>query len=107
MRTMCSLAGAALLAACLPARALDLEVPRTPTPCLANGPGFAPVPGTGTCLRIGGRVTAEAGTATGKARIAPAPVVGATGRVAIDARTETDLGPARTYIRLRAGSDRR
>ncbi|ACL59568.1 porin [Methylobacterium nodulans] len=35
---------------------------------------------------------------------AAAPAIGAEGRLAVDARTETELGPARTFIRLRAGS---
>ncbi|MFE1601298.1 porin [Methylobacterium sp. ID0610] len=86
-----------------PGQALDLDLPRVPVLCPAQGAGFARMSGTETCLRIGGRMRAEAGT-----RIAPArdatPSVGAEGRLAIDARTQTELGPARTYIRLRAGS---
>ncbi|ACA18536.1 porin [Methylobacterium sp. 4-46] len=105
-RAIATLAAACFLAA--PARALDLDLPRTPTPCLAEGPRFAALPGSGTCLRIGGRVAAEAGTAGGRGPAArEAARTGAGGRLDLDARTETEVGPARAFIRLRAGSPMR
>jgi hypothetical protein len=108
--------GAGCLGACLvvlagPAAALDLALPPIPAPCAAQGPGFAAqgtgIGGTQTCLRIGGRVRAEAGTAPRRpGREAPSPVR-ASGRLSIDARTPTELGPVRTFIRLHGGSPER
>ncbi|MGY2046913.1 porin [Methylobacterium sp. JK268] len=87
------------------AHALDLDLPRVAAPCPEQGPRFSKVPGTETCLRIGGRVTAEAGTARRAHPGDPgAAAVAAGARVDLDARTETELGPARTFIRLRGGS---
>lgn len=65
--------------------------------CPEPGAGFARIPGTSTCLRVSGRVAAgiEAGT-QGSA----APV---RGRFSVDTRSETDLGPVRSFLRLDAG----
>ncbi|MGE7413183.1 porin [Methylobacterium tarhaniae] len=105
------LAAAALCAApvaALPAHALDmrdLPIARAPEACPHEGPGFTRVVPGGPCMRISGRVRAEAGTPVparpgagldGAAR----GVVSGSGRIAIDTRTQTDYGPARAYIRL-------
>lgn len=66
--------------------------------CAAQGPGFLAVPGSETCLRIGGRVRTEAGT---RLRPGGAPVT-ASGRLAVDARTQTAYGPVRAFVRLRS-----
>ena len=111
-----AMAGGSIGARCLgawlavltgPAAALDLDLPHIPAPCTAQGPGFVALGGTQTCLRIGGRVRAEAGTAPRRpGREAPSPVR-ASGRLSIDARTPTELGPVRTFIRLHGGSAER
>ncbi|SFU53815.1 Porin subfamily protein [Methylobacterium sp. 174MFSha1.1] len=105
------LAVAALFAAssaALPAHALDvrdLPIAKAPEACPHEGPGFTRVVPGGPCMRISGRVRAEVGTPVparpgagldGAAR----GVVSASGRVAIDTRTQTEYGPARAYIRL-------
>jgi hypothetical protein len=66
--------------------------------CAAQGPGFVAVPGSDTCVRLGGRARIEAGTLAraGGARIT------STGQLAIDARVQTDYGPARAFVRLRS-----
>ncbi|MET7242424.1 hypothetical protein ABZT49_03580 [Methylobacterium sp. EM32] len=111
MRTTSMILAAALFAASvavLPAYALDireLPIAKAPEACPHEGPGFTRVVPGGPCMRISGRVRAEAGTPVharpgagldGAAR----GVVSASGRVAIDTRTQTDYGPARAYIRL-------
>jgi hypothetical protein len=67
-------------------------------PCPQYGPGFVRNPGTGACTRVSGRVRVEAGTARrGPEREGP---MTASGRLAIDTRTETDYGPARVFVRF-------
>lgn len=85
-----------------PGAALGFE--RAPLPseapmeaCPGQGAGFARIPGTSTCLRVSGRVAAgiDAGT-HGSA----APV---RGRFSVDTRSDSDLGPVRSFLRLEAG----
>jgi hypothetical protein len=71
------------------------------TTCARYGPGFAPVAGTTTCVRVAGRVRAEAEAV--RARGQEIGGVGATGRVSVDARTDTNLGPARAFVRFGNG----
>ncbi len=85
--------------------------------CDAYGAGFFYIPGTDTCLRVGGYVRAEYQYTPAK-RIVTLSAAGATnpaqvsgsldtsgmemrGRVELDARTQTAWGTARTFIRLR------
>ena len=69
--------------------------------CPQFGTGFAAIPGTGACTRISGRVRAEAGSPRrGPEREGP---VSASGRLAIDTRTETEYGPARAFVRFGVG----
>jgi hypothetical protein len=90
--------------------------------CDAYGSGFFYIPGTDTCLRVGGYVRAEygydqqvnsifipaakPGVAQPVAAFFPSNTLDATGflgrgRVDLDARTQTAWGTARTYISLR------
>ncbi len=111
MRTTSMILAAAALCAALPANALDvrdLPIAKAPETCPQEGPGFTRLNPGGPCLRISGRVRAEAGTLVPARPGAgldgvPRGVVGASGRVAIDTRTETEFGPARAYIRLGTG----
>ena len=110
MRTTPMILAAAILGT-VPAHALDvrdLPIAKAPEACPREGPGFTRLVPGGPCVRISGRVRAEAGTPVparpgagldGAAR----GVVGGSGRIAIDARTETAYGPARAYIRLGTG----
>ena len=70
-------------------------------PCPAHGPGYVHMPGTGTCMRVGGRVRGEA--QAGGRRTSTGDTVGfrSEGRLNIDARTQTDYGPVRTFVRVR------
>ncbi len=96
--------------------------------CDAYGAGFFYIPGTDTCLRVGGYVRAEyawsqvsnalsipsfkAGTAVGaiaNSTFVPSGIEDQTGfmgrgRLEMDARTQTAWGTARTFIALRAQS---
>ncbi len=83
-------------AADLPSRkAAPVEYVRV---CSAYGAGFFYIPGTETCLRVGGRVRAE--YVVGE-RFGESDSYGtrARGRLNIDARTATAYGTLRTFIR--------
>lgn len=86
------------------ARALEFETaPPAPTvePCPAKGPGFVRLPGSRSCTRISGRVAAGADLRAGPGATTLAPA--AAGRLAIDSRTDSDLGEIRTYVRIGNG----
>ena len=87
--------------------------------CDAYGKGFFTLPGSDTCLKIGGYVRFETQYTPGQrivnvgaAGTAASPVISqvagaqdttgmeARGRVILDARTPTAMGPVRTYVRI-------
>jgi hypothetical protein len=72
--------------------------------CAGYGPGFQEVPGTRSCVRLGGRVSSEVQANSGKQ--GDRARVNAQGRLNLDARTETGQGPLRTFIQLRTGRER-
>lgn len=74
-----------------------------PEPCPAMGAGFVRLPGSRTCLRLSGRAAANLDLRAGRDGAAVRP--DATGRFALDTRTDTDLGPVRTFVRV--GNDHR
>jgi hypothetical protein len=85
-------------AADLPSRkAAPVEYVRV---CSTYGAGFFYIPGTETCLRVGGRVRAEYGTAERWTRAQDGYGFRARGRVNIDARTATAYGTLRTFVRF-------
>lgn len=87
-----------------PASSLELaKAPDTVRPCPRHGPGFVQAPGTTTCVRIGGRVTTEYGASARRIDRDRIVGFGTSASVALDARTDTDYGPVRTYLRMRAG----
>lgn len=73
---------------------------RESVPCPAWGPGFVRAPGSSTCIRVRGRVTAEYGRARTINREDIAGY-GASGRVEMDARSQTEYGPLRTVVRVK------
>lgn len=96
-------ATAAAQAADLPSRkAAPVEYVRV---CSAQGAGFFYIPGTDTCLRIGGRVRAEYRyvepryTAAGNGRLRDVTGFRALGRLNVDTRTETAYGTLRAFFR--------
>ncbi len=68
--------------------------------CSAQGTGFFYIPGTDTCLRIGGRVRAEYLYVEPITRVQDSSGLRARGRFNLDARTTTAYGLLRTYIRM-------
>jgi hypothetical protein len=89
-----------------PALSLDrVPVPDPLRACPRYGPGFVEVPGSTTCMRIGGRVTSEYTTGTRRVSRDQIAGFGASGRVSVDTRTDTAYGPLRSYVRVRAGSN--
>ena len=120
------LGSAAVLAVVASAQAADLPskkaAPATYVKiCDAYGAGFFYIPGSETCVRLGGYVRAEYQYVPGKDMNNPAATTAAgvisqsknvqsetgfevRGRIDLDARTPTSMGAARTFIRLRAAN---
>ena len=133
------LGSAAAIAAVAVAQAADLPSKKAAPVnyvkiCDPYGAGFFYLPGTDTCIRLGGYVRAEyqytpgqtvytigGQTALKTTPPAPLPLTAVTylaqpdtalsttgfevrGRIDVDARTPTDLGTARTFIRLRGAN---
>ena len=85
-------------AADLPARkAAAVEYVRV---CSTYGAGFFYIPGTETCLKVGGRVRAEYQYLEPQFREDPSIGFRARARVALDARTATAYGLLRAYVRM-------
>src|SRR5919112_223121 len=92
------------LAAVAGAQAADLPVAKSAAVeyvrvCSTYGAGFFYIPGTETCLRVGGRVRAEFQYLEPTDREDDAIGFRARGRLNIDARTATAYGLLRTFIR--------
>lgn len=68
--------------------------------CTAFGPGFFYVPGSDTCLRIGGRIRVDYLVNQTWSRLQDGVGSRTRGRIEAEARTLTDYGPLRTIIRL-------
>lgn len=73
--------------------------------CSAHGAGFFYIPGTDTCIKIGGRVRADyryvqpQWTVPGDGRRVDATGTRALGRIFLDARTSTAYGTLRAFMR--------
>ena len=67
--------------------------------CSTYGEGFFYIPGTETCIRIGGRAAYEWNYAQPYARGDSTTGTRATGRIYMDARSATEYGLLRTFIR--------
>ena len=103
------LASVAALAAVSSASAADLGGIKKPAPaeyvrvCNSYGAGFFYIPGTQTCLKIGGRarfeyeyvtpVNANDGNTGGSG-------FRSIGRLVLDARTQSEYGPVRAFVRI-------
>ncbi|PRH84360.1 hypothetical protein C5L14_27890 [Labrys okinawensis] len=76
--------------------------------CSAFGPGFFYIPGTDTCLKIGGEIRAKyyAFGGTGFNRNDNRSAFDTQARVWFDARTETEWGLLRSYFQINADSNR-
>src|SRR5690606_11870597 len=68
--------------------------------CSTYGAGFFYIPGTETCLRVGGRVRAEYQYLEPTAREDNSIGFRARGRLNLDARTATAYGLLRTFVRF-------
>ncbi|MEM5491700.1 porin [Hoeflea sp. AS16] len=97
---------AAALVAVSGARAADAIVAAEPEPveyvrvCDAFGTGFFYIPGTETCLKIDGYVRFRVGAAKGTSGYTH----NTRARINFDARSETELGTLRGYIRVQSDS---
>jgi hypothetical protein len=97
---LCAVAGAQ--AADLPVRkAAPVEYVRV---CTAYGAGFFFIPGTDTCLRVGGRARFEYQYTQFRNRNNSNSGFRGLGRLNIDARTQTSFGTLRAFIRLEIAS---
>jgi hypothetical protein len=61
-------------------------------------PGFAMLQASDTCVRISGRVRADALAGSGRLRASDSPSMQSGGRVQIDVRKQTEYGPLRAVI---------
>lgn len=89
-----------LIAGARPAHAFERAPHPSDTPmeaCPSQGAGFIRIPGTTTCIRLSGRV--RTGADIGTRRTAPS----LQGRIAVDTRSESALGPVRSFVRIDAG----
>src|SRR5215211_3361776 len=98
------------LAAVAGAQAADLPVKKAAAVeyvrvCSTYGAGFFYIPGTETCLRVGGRVRAEFQYLEPTDREDDAIGFRARGRLNIDARTATAYGLLRTFVRFEMTRD--
>ena len=79
--------------------------PKKPAPvdhvrnCATHGAGYFSVPGSETCVRIGGQARYDYGYGQARARDVSQTGSRATGRTTIDARTPTEYGMLRTFVR--------
>src|SRR5918997_3366854 len=99
------LGSAAGLAAVAGAQAADLPVAKAAPVeyvrvCSTYGAGFFYIPGTETCLRVGGRVRADYLYGEPLDRSDDAIGFRARGRIQLDARTATAYGLLRAFIRM-------
>ncbi|WP_375460125.1 porin [uncultured Enterovirga sp.] len=93
---LCAVAGAQ--AADLPTRkAVPVEYVRV---CTAQGAGFFFIPGTDTCLRVGGRARFEYQYVSNRTRNSDVSGFRGLGRLNIDARTQTAFGTLRAFVRF-------
>ena len=94
------------LAAVAGAQAADLPVAKAAAVeyvrvCSTYGAGFFYIPGTETCLRVGGRVRAEFHVPRAVTRREDDSIgFRARGRIQLDARTATAYGLLRTFVRF-------
>jgi len=98
------------LAAVAGAQAADLPVAKAAPVeyvrvCSTYGAGFFYIPGTETCLRVGGRVRAEYRYVEPEERIDNSIGFRARGRIQLDARTATAYGLLRTFVRFEITRD--
>ena len=97
---ICAVAGAQ--AADLPMRkAAPVEYVRV---CTAHGAGFFFIPGTDTCLRVGGRARFEYQYTWQNSRNSSVSGYRGLGRLNIDARTSTPYGTLRAFVRFEIAS---
>ena len=73
--------------------------------CSTHGNGFFYIPGTETCLRVGGRARAEFRYVEPTDRSQDAIGFRARGRIQLDARTATAYGLLRTFVRFEMTRD--
>jgi hypothetical protein len=98
------------LAAVVGAQAADLPVKKAAAVeyvrvCSTYGAGFFYLPGTETCLRVGGRVRAEYRYLEPQLREDASIGFRTRGRLNIDARTATAYGLLRTFVRMEMTRD--
>jgi hypothetical protein len=97
---LCAVAGAQ--AADLPMRkSAPVEYVRV---CTAYGAGFFYIPGTDTCIRVGGRARFEYQYTSQNAKNASTSGFRGLGRLNLDARTQTPYGTLRAFVRFEIAS---
>src|SRR5689334_5851859 len=108
MKILVAILRAALLPglAAMPARAADLPMGKAEPIeyvkiCNEFGEGFLYIPGSDTCLKIGGYLRAEWRYSSPGTRNANSWVGFTRAYLGFDARTQTEYGPLRSYVTTR------
>lgn len=68
--------------------------------CSVYGPGFFYIPGTDTCIKVGGRAELDFEYTNARSHADPTFGTNALGRLSMDARTATDWGLLRTFVQI-------
>jgi hypothetical protein len=87
----------AILSLALPAQAQADPQKKQASPC---PPGFAALQNSDTCVRISGRVRADALVGSPQTRTSNSVETRASGRVQLDVRKQTEYGPLRAVVRV-------
>ena len=73
--------------------------------CAVHGVGFFYIPGTDTCIKIGGRARFEYVNTQERNKTGDSSSFTARGRIQVDARTSTDWGLLRAFVRVSFSRD--
>ena len=74
--------------------------PDAARPCPEYGAGFVRVPGSTSCVRVGGRVRVDTTVSSRRSFLDDRPSTRAGGSLVVESRSQSDLGPVRTYMRV-------
>ena len=92
-------------AADLPAKKAAPAAAPAVASCPSFGKGFFTIPGSDTCLQFSGRMLGDVTVVDPKGSRSTAPAtIGASWRIAVDARSNTDAGVVRGFARTSGGS---
>ncbi|HEY8564353.1 MAG TPA: porin [Beijerinckiaceae bacterium] len=69
-------------------------------PCPEYGPGFVRVPGSLSCVRVGGRVRVDTSVSSRRSFLEDRSSTRVGGSLIVESRSQSEFGPVRTYVRV-------